>query len=155
MRRLLMGLILTGAIASRLLAAEAITSGRFGQALDTTRGVASAAANPAYDVCPLTVECWAKLNGAKTYNIVIANEAKASQTHWEFFSLPNTGCFAAYLPGNKPDFVGTKVPITDGQWHYLAMVADAASVRLWVDGKEAASVKVTRPANPKFRARRS
>jgi hypothetical protein len=124
-------------------------SARFGQVLDTAQAVAFVEADPVYNVRPLTVECWALLRDARHYNILIANEVKASATHWEFFSLPGSGCLAAYLPGNKPDFVGSSAPIADGKWHYIAMLLDDQTVRLSVDAQEVASVRITRPADLK------
>lgn len=119
---------------------------RFGGALDTSQRVAFVEASSLYNVRPLTVECWVRLRSPRFYNILIANEIKASATHWELFSLAGSGCLAAYLPGNQPDFVGSSAPIADGQWHYIALVLDHQTVRLFVDAAEAAQVAITRPA---------
>src|SRR5450759_1445173 len=75
----------------------------FGAALNVNGATAQIAPNAAYGIAPLTVECWVKLDSARSYNIVIANEAKASATHWEFFTWPNSGVFWVYAPGRKPD----------------------------------------------------
>jgi len=119
---------------------------RFPAALDTSQKVAAIEASPLYNVRPLTVECWVRLRSPRFYNILIANEIKASPSHWELFSLPGSGCLAAYLPGNQPDFVGSSAPIADGQWHYLALVLDDQTVRLFVDAVEVARVPITQPA---------
>ncbi|MBM3476722.1 MAG: hypothetical protein FJX75_25905 [Armatimonadetes bacterium] len=119
--------------------------GRFARSLDAREMAAYVAANPVYNTRPLTVELWARLNGAQGYNILIANETKASPTHWEIFTMPGSGVLAAYLPGNKPPQFEGRTSLHDGKWHYLAMVTDERSVRLYVDGKQEAGGEVTRP----------
>jgi hypothetical protein len=118
---------------------------RFTRCLDARETAAYVAASPAYNARPLTVELWARINGAQSYNILIANETKASPTHWEVFTMPGSGVLAAYLPGNKPPQFEGRTPLADGNWHYLAMVTDTRSVRLYVDGREEAGGEVTRP----------
>jgi len=113
--------------------------------LDTTRGVAMAAASPAYSSVPLTFECFVRLTGRAEYNIIVANESKASPTHWELFTTPGDGLLAAYLPGRRPDHAWTDVNLTDGQWHYLAMVLEKEQVRLFVDGAMRAKVALSPP----------
>ena len=81
-------------------------------------------ANPAYSALPLTVECRVKLLGNGQYNILVANETKASATHWELFTMPRSGIFRAYLPGRTPDHVDTKAVLTDGRWHRVGMILE-------------------------------
>ena len=128
--------------------AQAGPPARFARALDATATVANVEASPAYNGRPLTVELWAKLNGAKSYNILVANELKKSPTHWEIFTMPQSGVIAAYLPGNKPPQFEGRTSLADGKWHYLAMVLDGQSVRLYVDGVEEAGGNVIRPVGP-------
>ncbi|EAQ78523.1 ThuA domain-containing protein [Blastopirellula marina] len=112
---------------------------RFGQALS---GSALVDAKPAYRQAPLTVECWARVDKKTNFNILLANETKASPTHWELFTRPGSGHFTAYMPGMRPDHVESKVDICDGKWHYLAMIFEPQRVRLYVDGKQASDQAV-------------
>jgi len=133
-------------------ACSAPAEGKFGGALMTTEGCAEAAANALYASIPLTVECWAKLDGKAGYNILVANETKGSATHWELFTTPKDGFFHAYLPGRKPDHCHTTTDIVDGKWHCLAMTAEPDRVRLFVDGVEKGSTAAASPTDPGKRA---
>lgn len=121
--------------------ASGLGEGKFGKGLNAVMGGAFIAGRKEYREPPLTVECWAKLTG-KPYHILIANELKSSATHWEIFAEAGNGGFTAYVPGYKPDHVRSHVDITDGRWHHLAMILERDRVRLIVDGKTAADVKV-------------
>jgi len=118
--------------------------GRFGEGLLAGEKYGAAAPNPVYTVMPLTVECWAKLSTKSAFNILVANEPKNSVTHWEIFADKETGHFSAFLPAFSSPEIKSSVDIVDGKWHYLALTCDGAVVRLFVDGKEAANVKVTK-----------
>ncbi len=122
----------------------ALIPGRFGQALDTRTGGVVLEGNAGYRTPPLTVELWAKLSDATSYNILIAHELKSSGTHWELFSMPGTGRLSAYLPGYQPDHIHSSVSITDDQWHQVSMTFEPAKVRLFVDGKPVAEQAITR-----------
>lgn len=113
--------------------------GAFGQALDARKGTLEIPRAPEYRTPPLTVECRAKLLGCDQYNILIAQEAKASATHWEIFTTPKDGILHAYVPGRTPDHVHTTVPVADGQWHWFAMAMEQDRIRLFVDGVEKAN----------------
>ena len=129
-------------------AAEATPEGRFGAALDANRVSASTEKpNPAYNGIPLTVELWARLEAKQDYNILVANELKASPTHWEVYTERGPGTYSAYLPGCSPSIIKSPTVVTDGKWHYLAMTFDGNSVRLSVDANQVAHVKVVRAAN--------
>jgi hypothetical protein len=137
----LMGLALPGQVG----APQATPQDRFTGLLDTLQTVAITEANPAYNGRPLTVELWGRLRDANSYNILVANELKRSPTHWEIFTMPRSGVIAAYLPGNRPPQFEGRTSVTDGQWHYVAMVLDGNSVRLYVDGKPEAGGDISRP----------
>ncbi len=111
----------------------------FGQALDARKGAVAIPGNLAYSAFPLTVECRAKLVGKEQYNILIANETKASATHWEIFTTPGDGILHAYVPGRTPDHVHTTVPVVDGEWHWVAMAIEEGRIRLFVDSVEKAN----------------
>jgi len=123
--------------------ASPISDGKFGKALEGHAGGAVAAGRTAYRTPPLTVECWAKLRSKNTFNILVANENKSSNTHWEMFSFAGTGHFTVYMPGMTPDHIRSEVDICDDRWHYLAMVYTAGRVRLYVDAKLSADQKIT------------
>ena len=83
---------------------------------------------------PLTVECWAKLDSATSFNILVASDTKASAEHWELYSYAGSGVFSLYQPGCGGEFK-SEANICDGKWHYLAAVIEPERVRLFVDGK--------------------
>ncbi|MEZ0385753.1 MAG: DUF6797 domain-containing protein, partial [Verrucomicrobium sp.] len=89
----------------------------------------------AYHELPITVECLAKLDSARGFNILIACEYKSSPFHWELYSYAGSGVFSLYLPGRGGEFKSTE-NICDGQWHRLSAVIEADRVRLKVDNKQ-------------------
>jgi len=113
------------------LAAE----GKFGAALDARRGAAWAAHDPIYDQRPLTVECWAKLDGQAGFNILVASNSKESADHWELYTYAGSGELSLYMPGCAPAEIRSGVDVVDGQWHHLAAAFDDTQARLYVDGK--------------------
>jgi len=123
-----------------------VVKGKFGNALAFSRSNrywGQAKPVDEYTKCPLTVECWAKAS-SKDNNIFLSADNKLSSDHWEIYSCAGTGVFSAFLPGWDPSVIYSTKDITDGQWHYLAMVLDGTAVRLFVDGKKTADVKATR-----------
>jgi type 1 glutamine amidotransferase len=119
---------------------------RFGRALDAREANASAPSTAVYAAPPLTVECWAKLNGKQGFNVLVSNHPKTSGDHWEIYAYAGSGAFSAFLPGYGGEVKSTK-DITDGQWHYLAMVLQSDRVRLYVDGVEVARQDLARQAD--------
>ena len=91
-----------------------------------------------YRTPPITVECRATLHQKQNYNILVANDTKASSRHWELFSMARSGVFTAYLPGLKPDHVRSEAIICDGRPHTVSMIYEPERVRLFVDGKQVA-----------------
>ena len=106
-------------------------SAAFGKAL---RGGMTVAGKAEYRQRPFTVECWAKLDSATAFNILVASDPKASAEHWELYSSVGSGNLSLYQPGRGGNF-SANVNICDGQWHYLAAIIESARVRLFVDGK--------------------
>ncbi|MFA6244762.1 MAG: LamG-like jellyroll fold domain-containing protein, partial [Candidatus Hydrogenedentales bacterium] len=143
--RVLFVLALAGVFAH---AAPDPQEGAWGNALDARNGAMAMAADPAYGRLPVTVECRVKLLGSDQYNIIVANETKASATHWEVFTTPGDGVLHAYLPGRSPDHTHTAMRITDGKWHCIAPVMEEARVRLVVDGVEAGNTEAAAPSQP-------
>src|SRR5262245_24551923 len=126
-----------------LLAADAggkpkaqLVEGKFGKALDAAVTPLAFAGDERYRTPPLTVECWAKLQSKRDFNVLVSSDPKSSSRHWEIYSYAGSGRFAAYLPGYAPAEVVSKKNITDRAWHHLAMTFDGALVRLFVDGKK-------------------
>lgn len=103
----------------------------FGTAL---RGGIVLPGKAAYRELPFTIECRAKLDNAKQFNILVACDPKASAAHWEIYSYKGTGEFSLYLPGRGGEF-RSGVAICDGKWHDLLASVGEDAVRLWVDGK--------------------
>ena len=129
-------------------AAPDVQEGALGQALDMRQGFLMTPGDPAYSTVPLTVECRVKILNTAQYNILIANETKASPTHWEIFTMPGDGTLHAYLPGRTPDHVHTAISLSDKQWHYVALVLEEKGVRLFVDGVEKGSIVAPLPTKP-------
>jgi beta-mannosidase len=118
--------------------------GKFGRALNAQFGTLEATSRPSYAQPPFTVECWAKLQSAHQPNILVSNEQRESSTHWELFTFSENGHFSAALPGYAPQLTVSEKNIVDDAWHYVAMTFDGTTVRLFVDGAEAASQRVTK-----------
>src|SRR5262245_3969469 len=127
---------------------NALIEGRFGKALDARVARGEAAGQADYRTPPLTLECWTKLFDRGPYNILVANESKASGTHWELFTMAGKGTLTVYMPGMNPDHVHSEAVITDGQWHHVAFVHEPRRVRLYADGKQVADAAVESKNTP-------
>ena len=125
-----------------LRTAVTITAGKFGKALDARTSPALVEGDTRFRQPPLTIECWAKLNSKKEFNILVASDSKSSSLHWEIYSFAKTGYFSAYLPGMQPSEIVSETDICDGKWHYTAMQYNGNIVRLFVDGKKVAEQTV-------------
>jgi beta-mannosidase len=130
---------------------QTLVPGRFGRAFNGLAAGPKASAQAAYSQPPLTVECWALVRSKNEFNILAANEPKASGTHWELYTYAGSGYFSVYMPGYVPAEIKSSRDITDGQWHYLAMIFEPERVRLYVDGLEAANQQTAR--NPQAASR--
>ncbi len=119
-----------------------LAEGKFGKGLNASGGGAFAKGRAEFHQFPLTVECWTRLKSAKSYNILVANELKSSATHWEIFSMPESGHFTAYMPGMSPDHVRAPTNLCDDKWHHVALIVEPARVRLYVDGQQVADQAV-------------
>ena len=130
---------------AKMVVRERNPVGRFGNALNP-QGITFAAPGKAvYQEPPLTVECWAKLNGKDNFNILVANSPKESPKHWELYTTAGTGTLSAYLPGVSPPNIDSGVNIVDGRWHYVAMTMLPNRVRLYVDGKQVKDQEIGSP----------
>ena len=103
----------------------------FGQALT---GGMTVDGKPEYRTLPVTIECRAKLNGARGFNILVASDPKKSAEHWELYTYAGTGLFSVFQPGRGGE-VKSEVNVCDGQWHALAAILEPARARLYVDGR--------------------
>lgn len=117
----------------------------FGASYVVREGGIVVAGCPELSQAPLTVRLRVKVRNADRFNIFVAHEPKSSPIHWEFYSYAKTGYLAFYMPGNQPAEVVSKTCVADGQWHDVAAVLTRERVRLYVDGKQVAEEKVTRP----------
>ncbi len=124
-------------------ASSATAEGKFGKALDTRIGGAFVNHRDDFRTLPFTVELWTKLDSKGSYNILVANELKSSPTHWELFTMPDSGHLTVYAPGLAPDHVRAATDIADGKWHFVAMQFEPTRIRLFVDGKQVADQEVT------------
>ena len=62
-------------------------TGQFSMALNASRGILDAAAHKDFITPPITVECWTLLKSKSDFNLLVANEAKDSGTHWEIYTF--------------------------------------------------------------------
>jgi hypothetical protein len=108
--------------------------GRFGQALDAHKSPAVVDSSPRFRKPPLTVECWAKLDGKNGLNVLVASDPKGSPRHWDLFTAADTGHFGATLNGVSPSEIVSSIDVCDDHWHYLALTWDGTIARLFVDG---------------------
>jgi beta-mannosidase len=124
---------------------DTVMEGKFGTALDATY-LAADAVKPlaAYKTFPITVELWCRLDGSASFNILVANEPKESRDHWEIYSEAGAGTLSAFLPGMTPAIIKSPKVVTDGQWHYVAMVVDDKNAALYVDGNEVVKTPIAK-----------
>ena len=104
----------------------------FGKAL---KGGWMTEGNEEFAKLPFAIECRAKLDGKKGFNILVASEPKSSATHWELYTHAGRGTLALYMPGRGGDF-DSKVNVCDGKWHDFLASVDEKGVVMWVDGKQ-------------------
>ncbi|MGD0090472.1 MAG: LamG-like jellyroll fold domain-containing protein [Planctomycetota bacterium] len=130
------------------VSAGELVDGKFGKALDVTRGYVQVQGGAACGTVPLTFECWAKLDAKAQYNVLAAYGPKSDPSHWELFTQAGSGLLCAYLPGRKPDHARSACDIVDSKWHYLALVLESSRARLFVDGVEKANTALTPPTPP-------
>jgi sugar phosphate isomerase/epimerase len=138
---------LLSASAQAVTASGASLAPAFGKALSGGMAVAGQAE---FRQRPITVECWAKLDSAESFNILVASDTKASAEHWELYSTATSGAFSLYQPGRGGDF-NSGVNICDGKWHFLAAIIEPERVRLFVDGnlvKDAPATPLTGTPQP-------
>jgi len=119
-----------------------LAEGKFGKGLNATGGGAVVPGRADFRQFPITVECWARLKNAASYNILVAHELKTSATHWEVFTMPGSGELTAYLPGMTPDHVRSKSNLCDDKWHHVALIIERTRVRLFADGIQVADQAV-------------
>ncbi len=105
--------------------------------------------DPALNHRPLTVELWAKIDSAQTFNVLLAHEPKDSPRHWELYTYAGSGDLALYLPGNgNAQEIRTGTALADGRWHYIALVLDSATAELYVDGRRLGQAPIVRADSP-------
>ncbi|MCC6235909.1 MAG: PQQ-binding-like beta-propeller repeat protein, partial [Verrucomicrobiales bacterium] len=102
----------------------------------------------AYRTPPITVDLRARLDNADSFNILVANDTKASGAHWEIFTEAGTGRLAVYTPGLQPDHLRTEVNICDGVWRHIAMAYGPDNIALYIDGEQIAHQAYTRTNMP-------
>jgi putative heme-binding domain-containing protein len=141
-----LALILVAARGAAGDAPPAPDAGRFGGSLDASRGSAVAAPDAAYARPPLTVECWARLDSARGFNVLVAHAPKESPSHWELYTTAGTGTLAAFVPGAEPSVLDSDAKVCDGRWHHLALVVEPERVRLFADARLALDAPVRRGA---------
>ncbi|MDA0811444.1 MAG: ThuA domain-containing protein [Verrucomicrobia bacterium] len=102
------------------------------------------AGNKTFRELPLEISCQAKVNSKSGFNILVANEPKASPFHWELYTYAGSGELSLFLPGGGGEF-RSGVDVCDGKWHTLAARMDTRRVHLFVDGKKVYSRSHTYP----------
>lgn len=84
---------------------------------------------------PITILFRAKLDDTDKDSILIANESRDSEQHWELLSTSNEGKlkFAIYPTEYS---IESDCKVVDGQWHYFGLVLTENSVKAYQDGKQ-------------------
>jgi Concanavalin A-like lectin/glucanases superfamily len=142
-RSLLLLLILAPALAAAEgKPAPRLVEGKFGKALDALTTPLAFTGDTRYRTPPLTIECWAKLESKRGFNVLVSSDPKTSSRHWEIYSYAGTGRFSAFLPGYEPSEIISTKSICDRAWHHVAMTFDGKTVQLFVDGKRVAEKAV-------------
>jgi quinoprotein glucose dehydrogenase len=90
---------------------------------------------PQYRSRPFTVECRARLDSKRGFNILVASDTKASAEHWELYSYRGSGVLSLYQAGRGGEF-RSAVDVCDGESHVLRAIVEPGRVRLFVDGKQ-------------------
>ena len=121
-----------------------LVAGKFGMTFEPQHVALAAPASPAFETPPLSVECWAKLDGKAGFNILVACNPKSSSDHWELYTFAGSGELSFYAPGCKPAEIKSGVNVVDGAWHYLAATLTETEVQLFVDGKRVLAKPITR-----------
>lgn len=117
----------------------------FGQAL---AGGMVVQGNVAYAKPPLTIEVRARLDNRANFNILLANDTKASGAHWEIFTEAGTGRLAVFTPGLQPDHLRTTLDICDGRWHQITLHYAPDHLTLFLDGVQAATQAIQPTGQP-------
>lgn len=112
-------------------AGPSLEAGFFGKAL---RGGLEVPGKDEYRSRPITVECRAKLEDKKGYNILVACDPKASNDHWELYTGAGSGKLAVYQHGTGAS--NSSRDVCDGKWHHLGAIIEAKRLRLFVDGEQ-------------------
>ncbi|MBL9122504.1 MAG: ThuA domain-containing protein [Planctomycetaceae bacterium] len=121
-----------------------LVPGKFGQALLAAKHFARTEPLPEFARRPLTIECWARLDSAQAFNILVAQQPKESAGHWELYTYAGAGDLSLFLPGYTPAEIRSGVVVTDNQWHYLAAQFDQQVARLFVDGRQVCETPIAR-----------
>lgn len=87
-----------------------------------------------YQNFPITVECLAKLDGKRGFNILLANGPKSSPQHWELYTYSGSGCVSVYMPKRGGEYK-SKLDVCDGEWHRISAILEKDRVRITVDKK--------------------
>ncbi|WP_254508076.1 DUF1553 domain-containing protein [Anatilimnocola floriformis] len=125
-------------------AEQKLVAGKFGQTFSPQHHAVAAPPSAAYELPPLTIECWAKLDGKKNFNVLVACNPKSSSEHWELYTYAGSGELSLYLPGCKPAEIKSGVNVADGEWHYLAATMTENEVQLFVDGRSVRTTAIER-----------
>lgn len=119
-------------------------------ALDTRRTSAGAEPASVFSEFPITVECRVKLEKTDGYSVIVANETKASSTHWEIFTTPKNGEVSFYAPGFSPNHLRSHVDICDNRWRHIAAVIEKEAVSLYIDGDRRGNVSISRSSGKRI-----
>ncbi len=140
-------LLFGAAIAAAETPAVPAAEGRFGQGLqgdpDIMGEFVHVPDGARFAELPITVELWARLDNADSFNILAACGPKEWPGHWEIYSYMGAGDLSVYLPGCTPAEVRTGHVITDGALHFIAMTLTENRITLFVDGRVVAEAAIT------------
>ncbi len=114
-----------------------LVPGRFGEALDGSRGghlAEGRAEYGAYSEGTITIEFWARLSMLGTPLVLVANDSEASGSHWALRTGPD-GALELRLSGAKPSEIRSQARLEVGRWHHITAVLSPHHAKVLLDGR--------------------
>jgi endonuclease/exonuclease/phosphatase family metal-dependent hydrolase len=118
-------------------------AGRFGAGWNMSQGAVYGPADPRLGSAPLTMEMWVRTAARHQEHVFISHGPQTSGNHWAIGTRRDTGHLFAQFRGCNPSTIETDQTLTDGQWHYVAVIWSPMRIRLFVDDSYVAEAAVT------------
>ena len=109
--------------------------GRFGFGWNAAASGIYLPAEPRLGQSPLTIELWVKTVVKDQSHVFASHGLQTSGDFWEIGTRGNTGKVFARFNATVPSQFETDVAIADGEWHFIAVIWDGDSIKLFVDNR--------------------